>query len=158
MPDNKPEMVKAPEPYHLIISQSLFKAIKYNQPQVKEKEKITKEEEKEFYKFKNMFKDFMTRLNSSDPSAFSILSAIMGLWGYSRKYCGMCGRPIIGKPGHIQNRMVCPTCEDSYRIADELHKKEDIPPEQTVKRVVGRKIVEQKMPKGDKQTPPQNLS
>lgn len=158
MPDNKPEMVKTPEPYHLIIPQSLFKAIKYNQAQIKDRDKITKEEEKEYYKFKNMFKDFMARLNAGDPSAFSILSAIMGMWGYTRKYCGMCGKPIIGKPGHIQNRMVCATCDESYRIAEEIHKKED-KPVQTVKRVIGRKTVEVPIQqnKGDN-TPPQNLS
>jgi len=144
MKDNKPEMVDAPEPYHLIIPQSLYKAIKYNQSHHNEQNKVTKEERKEFDEFKKLFKDFMKKLNSQDPSAFSILSAIMGMWGYSRKYCGMCGRPIIGRPGHIQNRMVCPTCEDSYKITEELHKKEDHAP--TVTRVVGRKAVEQPLP------------
>ena len=67
----------------------------------------------------------MNKVNEEDPSAFTILSNIMAMWGYTRKYCGMCGRPIIGKPGHIQNRMVCQTCDDSYKITDELYKRED---------------------------------
>lgn len=126
MINDKPNMMPMPEPYHLIVPQSLYKAIKYNQAHHQvHKGEITNEEATEFKKFKNLFKDFMNKLNSQDPSAFSTLSAIMGMWGYSRKYCGMCGRPIIGKPGHIQNRMVCPTCDDSYRIAEELHKRED---------------------------------
>jgi len=120
-------MVPAPEPYHLIIPQSLYKAIKYNQTHHShgDNEKILKEEVYEFEKFKKLFKEFMNKLNFQNPEAFSILSTIMGMWGYSRKYCGMCGRPIIGKPGHIQNRMVCSTCDDSYRITEELHKRED---------------------------------
>jgi len=127
MPDNKPDMVLTPEPYHLIIPQSLYKAIKYNQAHHShaDNEKIVREEAHEFETFKKFFKEFMNRLNSQDPSAFSVLSTIMGMWGYTRKYCGMCGRPIIGKPGHIQNRMVCSTCNDSYRIAEELHKRDD---------------------------------
>jgi hypothetical protein len=126
MINDKPNMMPVPEPYHLIIPQSLYKSIKYNQAHHHQaKGEITNEEATEFKKFKDLFKNFMNKLNAQDPSAFSTLSAIMGMWGYSRKYCGMCGRPIIGKPGHIQNRMVCPTCDDSYKIAEELHKRED---------------------------------
>lgn len=143
--NDKPEMVSVPEPYHLIIPHSLYKAIKYNQAHSTDQKKITKEEEREFMKFKDTFKEFMKRLNAGDPSSFSILSNIMGMWGYSRKYCGMCGRPIIGKPGHIQNRMVCPTCDDSFRITEELNKKDDRP-QQAAKRIVGRKMVDQPLP------------
>lgn len=144
MSEQKPDLVKTPEPYHLIIPQSLYQAIKYNQTHNNDRDKITAEEAKEFEKFKVLFKDFINKLNTQNPSAFSLLSAIMGMWGYSRKYCGMCGRPIIGKPGHIQNRMVCITCDDSYRITEELHKKDDNTI--TVKRVVGRRAVETQVP------------
>lgn len=120
-------LVPTPEPYHLIISQSLYKAIKYNQAQhqVKKPKEILSEEAEEFDKFRKLFKDFMNKLNAQDHTAFSVLSTIMGMWGYSRKFCGMCGRPIIGKPGYIQNRMVCSTCSDSYKIAESIHKHQD---------------------------------
>lgn len=123
--------VPTPEPYHLIVSQSLYKAIKYNQahPQSKQPATINKEDAEEFDKFKILFKEFMDKLNAQESSSFSILSTIMGMWGYSRKYCGMCGRPIIGKPGHIQNRMSCSTCADSYKIADSIYKQQDKLPE-----------------------------
>jgi NADH pyrophosphatase NudC (nudix superfamily) len=125
MSEKNIELVQAPEPYHLILSHSLYKAIKFNQAYSNEKPKVSKEEAKEFEKFKKLFREFMGKINENDPSAFTLLSSIMGMWGYNRKYCGMCGRPIIGKPGHIQNRMVCQTCDDSYKIAEELYKRED---------------------------------
>ncbi len=124
MSDKKTELVDAPEPYHLIIPQSLYKAIRFNQGSSKNDDKITLEDAKEFDNFKTLFKAFISKLNRQDPSAFSILPNIMGMWGYSRKYCGVCGRPIIGKPEHIQNRMVCSTCGDSYKITEELFKHE----------------------------------
>lgn len=127
MTDNQQqEMVPVPDPYHLIISQSLYKAIKFNQAhQNKTVKEIHKEDAAEFKKFKILFKDFINRLNAQDPTAFSVLSTVMGMWGYSRKFCGMCGRPIIGKAGYIQNRMVCGTCSDSYKIAESIHKHQD---------------------------------
>lgn len=128
MNENKPEMVDAPEPYHLIIPQSLYKAIKFNQGSAKSDEQIAPEDANEFDNFKKLFKEFTHKLNKQDPSAFSLLSSIMGMWGYSRKYCGMCGRPIIGKPEHIQNRMCCNTCGDSYKITEELLRQEKTEP------------------------------
>lgn len=121
----KLELVKTPEPYHLILSPSLYKSIKYNQTHHGDKAKISKYEAEEFEKFKRLFKEFVSKMNSQDPSAFAVLSVLMGMWGYNRKYCGMCGKPIIGKPGHIQNRMVCKTCDDSFKIAEELYKREE---------------------------------
>jgi len=141
MDKNKDDMIEAPEPYHLIIPQSLYKAIKFNQGSAKGDELITKEDYDEFMQFKDLFKSFISKLNFHDPSAFSDLSGIMGMWGYSRKYCGMCGRPIIGKPEHIQNRMVCNTCGDSYKITEELLKQDKFDGPKKIKDVSIKKEV-----------------
>jgi len=118
--DDKTKIDTRVEPFHLILSLPLFKSIKYNQGLQPDKTEIPAADIKEFDKFKFLFKEFLNKLNAHDSSAFTILSAIMNMWGYSRKYCGMCGKPIIGKPGHIENRMVCPSCNESYRITEAL--------------------------------------
>lgn len=129
------ESVAPPDPFHLIISHELYAAIKNNQG-LPRTNKIDKAAADEFEKFKALFKSFLDALNNHDESAFSILSSIMSLWGYSRKYCGMCGKPIIGRPGHIENRMVCPRCDDSFRITNELYKKEKEKPKENLNRKV----------------------
>jgi len=118
------EQVSTPAPFHLIVSYPLFLAIKNNQGLMPDSKEVPKESAEEFEKFKSSFKLFLDLLNKHQESSFSILSSIMSMWGYSRKYCGMCGKPIIGKPGHIENRMVCGRCNDSFRIAEELYKRE----------------------------------
>jgi len=128
MNDKPKTPVPAPEPYHLIISLPLFNSIKYNQGLQPDKTDVTEKEAQEFEKFKILFKEFLNKLNEHDSSAFTLLSAIMGMWGYSRKYCGMCGKPIIGKPGHIENRMVCPSCNESYRITEALLRDDQFEP------------------------------
>lgn len=121
---------KVPEPFQVIISPLLFQAIKYNQTLRPSESYLSDEDLEEFEKFKALFKEFLAKLNKHDQSAFSALSNVMSMWGYSRKYCGMCGRPVIGKGQHIQNRIVCDTCGNSYRIAEELYRREDQDDEQ----------------------------
>jgi hypothetical protein len=118
------DKVNIPEPLHLIISPELYKAIKNNQGLMPDSDKMERIDAEEFEKFKGLFKNFLDLLNKHQDNAFSILSTIMGMWGYGRKYCGMCGKPIIGKPGHIENRMVCGRCFESFRIADALYQKD----------------------------------
>jgi hypothetical protein len=115
--------MKESEPLHLIISLPLYKAIKYNQGLQPDNATISEADIKEFDKFKFLFRELLTKLNSHDSTAFTVLSGIMNMWGYSRKYCGMCGKPIIGKPGHIENRLVCGSCNESYRITEALFHK-----------------------------------
>lgn len=135
MPENQvpvdPEFqeVPEPEPFHLIISHELFQAIKNNQGLMPSTGKVNKLTADEFEKFKSFFKTFLDLLNKHQESAFSVLSTIMSMWGYSRKYCGMCGKPIIGKPGHIENRMVCPRCNEAFNIAEELYRRDADSPE-----------------------------
>lgn len=116
---------KIPEPFQVIISPMLFQAIKFNQTLRPSEKYLSDEDLEDFETFKTLFKDFLARLNKHDQGAFSILSNIMSMWGYSRKYCGMCGRPVLGKGQHIQNRIVCDTCGNSYRIAEELYRRQD---------------------------------
>lgn len=117
--------VDIPEPFNVIFSPALYHKIKHNQATAIRDEDVPQEELEEFKKFRELFKEFLNKLNKQDHSSLSILSALMSMWGYTRKYCGMCGRPIIGKPGHIQNRLVCYTCYDSYKITEELFKRVD---------------------------------
>lgn len=114
-----------PEPFNVIFSPSLYYKVKYNHVTKIEDEQIPERELDEFERFKVLFKDFLNKVNKQDLSASSTLSALMTMWGYSRKYCGMCGIPIIGKPEYIGNRVVCKGCHESYRITEELHKRED---------------------------------
>ena len=128
-PASLPDVLKqvdAPEPFHLIMPHELYYAIK-NNSYYAGNSKVDRQTAEEFEKFKKLFKAFLEQLNRQDPSAFSILSTIMTMWGYSRKYCGMCGKPIIGRPGHIENRMVCSQCNASYRITEKLYQKDETP-------------------------------
>lgn len=122
MTDN--ERKKASEPFHVIISPSLYLAIKYNQSTKRDEKNIPDEEIVEFEKFKALFKQFLDGLNKQDQSSLSLLSSIMSLWGYNRKYCGLCGKPIIGRGESIQNRLTCRSCFDSYKITEELYRRE----------------------------------
>ena len=115
---------ESPDPFHLIIPHELFLAIKNNQNHTSG-QKVDIATAQEFEKFKKLFKTFLDLLNRQDPGAFSVLSSIMSMWGYSRKYCGMCGKPIIGRPGHIENRMVCGQCNASFRITERLYHKDE---------------------------------
>jgi NADH pyrophosphatase NudC (nudix superfamily) len=122
------EKVQAPEPFHLIISHELYAAIRNNQGLAHANNNlIDKDFAQEFEQFKNSFKTFLDLLNKKDNSAFSVLSNIMNMWGYGRRYCGQCGKPIIGKSGHIENRLVCNSCNESYRITNELYKRDTSP-------------------------------
>ena len=104
------------------IDLKFYTAVKYNKGLLKY---ISKHDEQEFVKFKRLFKQFINKLEVDNHSAFSDMSALMSMWGYSRKYCGMCGRPIIGKINRIQNRrIVCNTCFKSYKITETLHQQE----------------------------------
>jgi hypothetical protein len=112
---------KLPEPFDVIFSPLLYHSIKYNQDLKPDESYISDEELKEFEKFKSLFKDFLARLNKHDQAAFSVLSTMMQMWGYSRKYRGMCGRPIINNPGKVEGRFVCEGCKGSYEIAEKLY-------------------------------------
>jgi hypothetical protein len=108
------------------MSPRLYYAIKYNQFPPSKNEKISEEDRKEFNKYKRLWEELQKKIDNHDQSAFSLLSSIMGMWGYNRRYCGMCGKPIIGKPQHISNRMVCNTCHDGYMIAEQLLVREEM--------------------------------
>lgn len=126
--------IPAPEPFHLIISHELYAAIRNNQGLASSSDNlIDKDFAKEFEQFKTSFKSFLDLLNKKDETAFSVLSNIMAMWGYGRRYCGQCGKPIIGKSGHIENRLVCNSCNESYRITIELYKR-DANPQYTFKK------------------------
>lgn len=102
----------------------LYVSIKYNQSLRPDVSLLSKEDIKEYEKFKQLFSLFLEKLKKHDQSAFTFLSSIMSMWGYTRKYCGMCGKPIIGKYEHIQNRIVCDDCHNSYKITEELYKRD----------------------------------
>jgi hypothetical protein len=112
------------DPFNVIFSAPLYASIKYNQAVKIDESKLPDIDKKEFEKFKVLFKQFLEKLNNQDQSAFTILSTLMSMWGYTRKYCGMCGRPIVGDAKYVQKRLTCLSCHDSYEIANELYKRE----------------------------------
>lgn len=103
----------------------LYYAVKYNQFPPENENDISKEDVKELKKYQNLWEEFQKKIDGHDQSCFSLLSSIMGMWGYSRRYCGMCGKPIIGKAEHISNRMVCNICYDGFKITEQLLKREE---------------------------------
>ena len=103
----------------------LYYAVKYNQFPPENEEDISEKDVKEFEKYQNLWEEFQKKINKHDQSCFSLLSSIMGMWGYSRRYCGMCGKPIIGKTEHISNRMVCNACYEGFKITEQLLKREE---------------------------------
>jgi len=113
---------KIPDLFDIKMDFSLFTAIKYNRSLKEYKHEY---DTKEFVNFKRLFKSFVEKLENQDPSAFSDLSALMSMWGYHRKYCGMCGRPVIGKIYRLQGgKIVCQTCHGSFRITEKLFEKD----------------------------------
>lgn len=111
--------------FNIKMSPRLYYAVKYNQFPPAKEEEIPEEDVKEFEKYKSLWEEFDRKINRHDQSCFSLLSSIMGMWGYSRRYCGMCGKPIIGKAEHISNRMVCGICHDGFKITEQLLEKEE---------------------------------
>ena len=116
--------IKQPDPFDIKMDYSLFASIKYNRAI---KECANEYDKKDFETFKSLFKKFLKELHqNNNMDAFSDLSAIMSMWGYHRKYCGMCGRPVIGKIYRLQGgKIVCGTCNASYKITDMLLEKEN---------------------------------
>lgn len=121
---NDNERKKSSEPFHIILSPALYFAIKYNQAIKRDESLLSEDEVREYEKFKETFKIFLNGVNKQDHSSLSLLSAIMNMWGYNRKYCGLCGKPIIGDGKSIQNRLTCRSCFDSYKITEELYRRE----------------------------------
>ena len=104
------------------IDENLYAAIRYNRPV----EKIPEVAKKEYKEFEKIFKQFLSKLDSGDPRVFSLLSTLMSMLGYSRKYCGYCGMPVIGKIHRIQNStIVCKTCYLSYKITEKLYESDE---------------------------------
>jgi hypothetical protein len=112
--------------FKIEMSPKLYYSIRNNQFLQKEDLVFSESDTKEYERFKKTWEEFENKLNNQDPIAFSILSNLMNFWGYNRRYCGMCGRPIIGRPEHIQNRIVCCNCYKSYEITENLLKQDNI--------------------------------
>lgn len=127
------------DPFDIRMDFSLFASIKYNKAM---RRCFNEYDKKEFDNFKTLFKRFLHKVKENDPTASSDLSSIMSMWGYHRKYCGMCGRPVIGKLYRIQGRkIVCHTCNESYKITDKLSEK-DVSEDLPVENIETEKIIE----------------
>lgn len=129
--NDKPKVV-ASKPLSINLNVNLFHAIKYNQGLIDESH-ISESDIIEFNKFTTHLNGFFDKLESHDQGAFSLLSSLMSTWGYSRKYCGMCGRPVIGEFKSVQNRITCKMCYASYKITEALLKRDSYPSEQAAK-------------------------
>jgi len=112
-----------PDPFHIIMSPALFYSIKSNQLLIPD-DAIPDTSLEEFESFRDLWKEFMGKLNKHDSSAFGTLSKLMSMWGYNRRYCSMTGKPIIGKPRYIEGRMVSEEYFQSYQITEKLHKRD----------------------------------
>ena len=132
--------IKVPGPFKIEMDFTLFSSIKYNRDL---KDQMHEYDIKEFASFKKLLLEFSNKLKEGNPTAFSDLSALMSMWGYHRKYCGMCGRPVIGKIYRLQGgKIVCSTCHASYKITDKLFEK-DVNDEINKENEVGKKLISQ---------------
>jgi len=135
---SKDEKIKIPDPFKIDMDFTLFAAIKYNRSLKDYKHEY---DTREFTNFKRLFKEFLKKLNENNPTAFSDLSTLMSMWGYHRKYCGMCGRPVIGKVYRMQGgKIVCVTCYGSYKITEKLFEKDA---DEEIKEKASEKTLEQ---------------
>ena len=110
-------------------TKSFFMFLKYN---VVQEVKELSEYDKALYKeFISKWKTFAQLLEKNDNKASGVLGSIASLFGFNRRYCSICGSPIMSRYSKIQGKISCPSCYDSYKIIQLLEKKQekiDAPP------------------------------
>lgn len=116
-------------------TKELFVFLKYNQT-VENVESLPQSEEEMYREFCNKWKDLLQNLDNG-LSASSSLGSLLSMFGFKRHYCSTCGLPIIGKFSKIGNRVTCDPCYQSFKIIQEMEKKNEA--KATIEHIRGKK-------------------
>lgn len=106
------------------LSRELFVFLKYNQMPSKSIDKLPRHDENIYKEFVKNFNKLLNTLNTEDNKASSELGSIMSMFGFSRHYCNISGKPIIGRYQKIGSRIVSQEAYESYQIIQQMEKKE----------------------------------
>lgn len=115
-------------------TKELFVFLKYNQT-VESVESLPQSEEEMYNEFCNKWNDLLQNLDSG-LSAASSLGSLFSMFGFKRHYCSTCGLPIIGKFSKIGNRVTCDPCFQSFKIIQEMEKKNEA--RETIEHINGK--------------------
>jgi hypothetical protein len=99
-------------------TKELFIFLKYNQ--MVDNAATTETDELLYQEFLKKIDALQSELKNSDSGASETLGSIMAMFGFSRHYCSISGKPIIGKYYKIGNRIVSQEAYESYKIVQEL--------------------------------------
>ena len=99
-------------------TKELFIFLKYNQ--IVSGASITETDELLYQEFLKQMVSLQKELKEDDSGASETLGSVMSMFGFSRHYCSISGKPIIGKYFKIGNRIVSQEAYESYRIVQEL--------------------------------------
>jgi hypothetical protein len=99
-------------------TKEFFIFLKYNQ--MVESVNTTETDELLYQEFLKKTTALRTEIQNSDSGASETLGSIMAMFGYSRHYCSISGKPIIGKYYKIGNRIVSQEAYESWKIVQEL--------------------------------------
>jgi hypothetical protein len=99
-------------------TKELFIFLKYNL--IVNGPSFTETDELLYQEFLKKIASLQHDLRESDSAASETLGSIMAMFGFSRHYCSISGKPIIGKYYKIGNRIVSQEAYESYMIVKEL--------------------------------------
>lgn len=116
-------------------TKELFVFLKYNQT-VENVESLPQSEEEMYREFCNKWNDLLRNMDNG-LSASSSLGSLLSMFGFKRHYCSTCGLPIIGKFSKIGNRVTCDPCFQSFKIIQEMEKRNEA--KETIEHIRGKK-------------------
>lgn len=108
-----------------IPTKELYFFLRYNQ--ISGVKKISGEDEKlynEFCRHFEILKDAMEK--GEEAKLKTLFGSVLSMFGFSRHYCSTCGQPIVGRYSKIGNRVACEPCFESYRIIQQMGKKDEL--------------------------------
>ena len=100
------------------ITKEFFLFLKHNR--FIDKDNIKDYSNKDYNEFNNLLTSFIQAMENNNPNASEFLGALMTFLGFSRKYCSLCGKPIIGKYYKLNNRITCNNCYAAYSVIKQI--------------------------------------
>ncbi len=109
-----------------IPTKELFIFLKYNLvPQEGKELTLSETDERLYNEFVSKMKLLVSQFDNNDNAAKATMSSLFTMFGFNRHYCSMTGQPIIGKYFKIGGKIVSKEAYDSYKIIQEIEKKEE---------------------------------
>jgi hypothetical protein len=105
-----------------LLSRNVFYFLKYNT--IQQVEKLSEIDEQLYQQFILKVQLLQEQLESNNDKASATLSSLCTIFGFSRHFCEITGKPIIGKYYRLNGKTVSKDAFDSYKIFNEIEKKE----------------------------------